>query len=199
MTLSELAVQEYEDLSRKLKINFTPAYPGVLVRVLPKEHMSAGGIVLPDTKQNKPIYEGIVLRTYPPKRLKLDSGKWITMDSGLSLGDHILFAHWSGEPVPWLRDALGAKAVENEDYRLIPARGFLSLVGMKDGGEPFLILNYEKETVDQKLKEILTDLYTSGKEDNPFEDEAVAKAIVKIKKEFDILVAQKASKTISGE
>lgn len=195
MTLSELAISEYEDLSRKLKINYTPMYPAVLVRVLPKEHISVGGLWLPDTKQNKPIYEGIVLRVYPPKRIQLDSGKWITMDSGLAMGDHILFPHWSGEAVPWLRDALGAKAGEDEEYRAIPARGMLSLAGMKESGEPFLKLNYEKESVDVKLKAILDELidvdWLNGSMD-------LSEAIDKIKKEFDIQVKVKASKTVSG-
>ena len=198
MTLAEHAIQEYEDLERKVKINFQPMYPGVLIRVLPKEHISQGGIWLPDAKQqNKPIYEGIVLRTYNPYRLKLDNGKWVTMVAGVDPGDHILFPHWSGEPVPWLRGASGPTSAEDEEYRIIPARGFLSLVGMKDGGEPFLILNYEKESVDQKLRTILVDLYNDAVEGEPSEA-AFDHTISMIKKEFDIFVKVKASKTTSG-
>ena len=197
MTLAEHAIQEYEDLERKVKINFQPMYPGVLIRVLPKEHISQGGIWLPDAKQqNKPIYEGIVLRTYNPYRLKLDNGKWVTMVAGVDPGDHILFPHWSGEPVPWLRGASGPTSADDEEYRIIPARGFLSLVGMKDGGEPFLILNYEKESVDVKIRKIIEDkcIYVLGI-DSVIDINAV---IADIKKEFDIFVKVKASKTTSG-
>lgn len=188
MTLVEAAIKEYEDLG----INFQPLYPAVLVRVLPKEHMQ-GGIWLTDSKQNKPVYEGIVLRTYPPKRIKLDSSKWLTMDSGLSMGDHILFPHWSGEPVPWLRNILASKSVEAEEYRVIPARGLLSLAGMRDSGEPYLIVNYERESLDAKLKEILQQ--HDPDQGTCLDDEQV---IELIKKEFDIIVKVKASKTVSG-
>jgi co-chaperonin GroES (HSP10) len=203
MTLAELAIQEYEDLSRKLKIRYQPLYPTVLIRVLPKEHMQ-GGLWLPDTKQNKPVYEGIVLRVYPPKRIQLDSGKWITMDSGLSVGDHILFPHWSGESVPWLREALSAKDVADEEYRLIPARGLLSLAGMRDSGEPYLILNYEKESVDEKLALLLNKVYADAWDAGRFstgdlQEDSVAHAIEQIKKDFDILVKVKASQTTSGD
>jgi co-chaperonin GroES (HSP10) len=45
---------------------FTPIHPFVLVRVLPKDMVSEGGIVLPNERQNKPVHEGIVLETYRP-------------------------------------------------------------------------------------------------------------------------------------
>lgn len=194
MTLKELAISEYEDLEKRLKINFQTLYPAILVRVLPKEHITAGGLWLPDTKQNKPIYEGIVLRVYPPKRIKLDSGKWITMDAGLEVGDHIAFPHWSGESVPWLVAALPACDPADEEYRAIPARGILSLAGMKDSGEPYLILNYEKESVDEKLRAIL-----SQHDQDQCTCLDTDQVIALIKKEFDILVKVKASRTVSGE
>jgi co-chaperonin GroES (HSP10) len=187
--LVEAVLEEYKALG----IGFEPLYPAVLIRVLPKEHMTHGGLWLPDTKQNKPIYEGIVLRTYPPKRIKLDDGSWRTMDSGLEVGDHICFPHWSGEAVPWLRNQLSAKDIHDEEYRLIPARGLLSLAGMKDSGEPYLIVNYTKESVDNKLKEILQQ--HDPDQGTCLDDEQV---IELIKQEFDIIVKVKASKTVSG-
>ena len=43
-----------------------PNPPYILVRVLPKEHITEGGIILPETDQNKPVYEGIVIETWRP-------------------------------------------------------------------------------------------------------------------------------------
>ena len=196
--LVEAVLEEYKALG----IGFEPLYPTILVRVLPKEHMTHGGLWLPDTKQNKPIYEGIVLSIYPPKRFQTDSGKWLTMTSGLYIGDHICFPHWSGEPVPWLRDILSAKDIHDEEYRLIPARGLLSLAGMQDSGEPYLILNYIKDTVDSKLRLILQDIYDEGwgdgREPGSEDKSFFENKIQQIKKEFDIIVKVKASKTVSG-
>ncbi len=198
MTLVEMVIKEYEDL----KVNFQPLYPAILVRVLPKEHMQ-GGLWLPDTKQNKPVYEGIVLRVYPPKRIQLDNGKWITMDSGLEIGQHILFPHWSGEQVPWLRDALKSTTADKEEYRIIPARALLSLAGMRDSGEPYLVVNRILESVDDKLDAILHNVYNDGYRDG-IHTKMVGYDLIKkirenIKKEFDILVKVEASVTTSGE
>lgn len=200
MTLAELALQEFKDRN----INFQPMYPAVVVRVLPKEHMS-GSLWLPDTAQNKPVYEGIVIRSYPPKRTKLDSGKYITLESGLEPGDHILFPHWSGEAIPWLPDKDSPNSFE--EYRAIPARGPLSLAGMKDSGEPFLIINKELESVEKKLFKMLvrivppSDILAVKDTTLYFKQvsEDINTIIEDIKKEFDIFVKVKASVTISGE
>src|SRR6266702_3318365 len=60
----------------------TPLYPYLLTRVLPKEHITPGGLVLPETDQNKILYEGIVIATWQPydeiRKKKLGDGSEIT-------------------------------------------------------------------------------------------------------------------------
>jgi len=60
--LSECAAEIYLRGGQRL----TPMPPFVLVRVIPKELTTAGGIIIPDQRQNKPAAEGIVLETYAP-------------------------------------------------------------------------------------------------------------------------------------
>lgn len=184
-TLAELALEEFH----KRSVNFQPLYPAVLVRVLPKEKVSDSGLIyLPDEKVNKPIYEGIVLRTYLPHTM-VWKGKHITLTSGLEVGDHVLFPHWSGEPVPGLHDE--SNTLANEEYRLIPAKSFLGSAGIQEAGEILGTLTYEKESVRDKLKALVTQ--TAMVDDNNsdlFFDRLFA--------EFDILVKVKASRTHSG-
>jgi len=60
----------------------------VLVRILEQEHMTPGGLVLPETAQEKPM-EGIVEAV----------GSEDEMISDLAVGDKILFAKYSGTEV----------------------------------------------------------------------------------------------------
>src|SRR5476651_1845038 len=45
---------------------FKPMRPWVLVRVLPKEHTTPGGIILAEKEQNKIAYEGLVIEVWEP-------------------------------------------------------------------------------------------------------------------------------------
>lgn len=123
--VAELALKTYADTG----ITITPLFPAVLVRVLPPPTKSASGLILfaeTTTQGNhNPVYEGIVLRPYPPKKT-VYKGKEILLDSGLKVGDHICFPHWAGEPV---------KGLDDDRYRLVPAKGILSEVGRQDAGE----------------------------------------------------------------
>lgn len=164
--LAELILEEYESK----KVNFQPLYPAVMVRILPKRKITAEGVILTDQANHKVAYEAIVIRTYTPKKIKVNN-KVILMDSDLVPGDHILFPHWSGEGyIPGLNDIHASDLMklggEGQDYRLIPARGAVSLAGHKEAGEPYLKLVRETESVRDKLNLILklhnNDMY--GKE-----------------------------------
>jgi len=104
-------------------------FPKVLIRVLPKEQ-KRGEIWLPDGReQNKPTWEGIVLKTYKPfyQKIFLTEARWVKDDPDPEVrytqkvecqfkpGDHILFPYIAfGEvPVNWLDGGKG-------DYRAIP-------------------------------------------------------------------------------
>lgn len=60
--LAELATKELQEK----EIDVEPLFPRILVRLVPKEQ-TKGGILLPGgNQQNKPVHEGIVLKTYKP-------------------------------------------------------------------------------------------------------------------------------------
>jgi chaperonin GroES len=75
-------------------MNFRPLHDRVLVRRLGNEETSAGGIIIPDTAQEKPM-EGQILAV--GTGLRTDSGKLIPLD--VKKGDKVLFGKWSGTEV----------------------------------------------------------------------------------------------------
>lgn len=83
-----------------------PLPPKIIVRVLPKEHRTSSGIILPGNVQNKPVYEGIVLETWKSyeetRRVKEDGGYsdiYIQHKCSVKIGDRVLFAHFEGQPL----------------------------------------------------------------------------------------------------
>jgi chaperonin GroES len=71
-----------------------PLQDRVIVRRIESEQKTAGGIIIPDTAQEKP-QEGEVVAVGPGARD--DSGKLITPD--VKKGDRVLFGKWSGTEV----------------------------------------------------------------------------------------------------
>ena len=75
-------------------MKFRPLHDRVLVRRVEEEEKSAGGIIIPDTAQEKPM-EGTVLAIGPGARD--EQGKLVPMD--VEVGDRVLFGKWSGNEV----------------------------------------------------------------------------------------------------
>ncbi len=75
-------------------MNFRPLQDRVVVRRLDGEAKTAGGIIIPDTAQEKPM-EGEIVAAGPGARD--DSGKLAPLD--VKAGDRILFGKWSGTEV----------------------------------------------------------------------------------------------------
>ena len=75
-------------------MKFRPLHDRVLVERVEQEEKTAGGIILPDTAQEKPM-EGKV--TAAGSGAKDDSGKVTPLD--VKKGDRILFGKWSGTEV----------------------------------------------------------------------------------------------------
>ena len=71
-----------------------PLHDRVLVRRLGSEEKTAGGIIIPDTAQEKP-QEGKVISTGPG--LRDEDGKYIKLD--VKKGDRVLYGKWSGTEV----------------------------------------------------------------------------------------------------
>ena len=75
-------------------MNFRPLHDRVLVRRVTTEEKTAGGIIIPDTAQEKP-QEGEVISVGSGARA--DDGKVTPLD--VKAGDRILFGKWSGTEV----------------------------------------------------------------------------------------------------
>jgi len=75
-------------------MNFKPLHDRVLVRRVQSEEKTAGGIIIPDTAQEKPM-EGEVLEVGSGARD--ETGKLVSPD--VKKGDKILFGKWSGTEV----------------------------------------------------------------------------------------------------
>jgi len=75
-------------------MNFRPLHDRVLVRRVQSDEKTPGGIIIPDTAQEKPM-EGEVLEVGSGARD--ESGKLVPLD--VKKGDKILFGKWSGTEV----------------------------------------------------------------------------------------------------
>jgi chaperonin GroES len=73
---------------------FRPLHDRVLVRRVKEEEKTKGGIIIPDTAQEKP-QEGEIIAVGPGGRD--EAGKLIELD--VKVGDRILFGKWSGTEV----------------------------------------------------------------------------------------------------
>ena len=75
-------------------MNFRPLHDRVVVKALDAEEKTAGGIIIPDTAQEKPM-QGKVVAVGPGGRG--DDGKLVKPD--VKKGDVILYGKWSGTEV----------------------------------------------------------------------------------------------------
>ena len=75
-------------------MKFRPLHDRVLVRRVEQEAKTTGGIIIPDTAQEKPM-EGEVIAAGPGARG--DDGKMHPLD--LKTGDRVLFGKWSGTEI----------------------------------------------------------------------------------------------------
>ena len=75
-------------------MKFRPLHDRVVVRRVDSEEKTAGGIIIPDTAQEKPM-EGEVLAVGPGARN--EKGEVVALD--VKAGDRILFGKWSGSEV----------------------------------------------------------------------------------------------------
>lgn len=79
-----------ENMATKLQ----PLGDRILVKPIPREDVTKGGIVLPDTAKEKP-QEGKVLATGPGKMT--DDGKRIPLD--VKAGDTVIYAKYGGTEI----------------------------------------------------------------------------------------------------
>ncbi len=76
------------------KMKFRPLHDRVVVRRVDSEEKTAGGIILPDTAQEKPS-EGEIVAIGSGARD--EAGKLVPLD--VAKGDIVLFGKWSGTEI----------------------------------------------------------------------------------------------------
>ena len=75
-------------------MKFRPLHDRVVVRRISAEHKTLGGIIIPDTAQEKP-QQGEVIAVGPGARD--EQGRIVPLD--VKAGDTVLFGKWSGTEV----------------------------------------------------------------------------------------------------
>jgi len=84
----------FQTVTETISMKFRPLHDRVLVRRVESEQKTAGGIIIPDTAQEKPM-EGKVIAVGTGH--KADDGTVTKLD--VKKGDKILFGKWSGTEV----------------------------------------------------------------------------------------------------
>jgi chaperonin GroES len=75
-------------------MKFRPLHDRVVVRRLKQDEKTAGGIIIPDTAQEKPM-EGEIIAAGPGARN--EQGQLVALD--VKIGDRVLLGKWSGTEV----------------------------------------------------------------------------------------------------
>ena len=95
-------------------MSFRPLHDRVLVRRVEAEEKTAGGIIIPDTAQEKPA-EGVIVSV--GSGTKAEDGKITPLD--VKAGDKVLFGKWSGTEVK----------LDGEDLIIMKESDILGIVG----------------------------------------------------------------------
>ena len=95
-------------------MKFRPLHDRVVVRRVDSEEKTAGGIIIPDTAQEKPM-EGEVIAAGNGARD--DSGNVVALD--VKAGDRILFGKWSGTEVK----------IDGEDLLIMKESDIMGVIG----------------------------------------------------------------------
>ena len=75
-------------------MKFRPLHDRVVVRRVEQDSKTSGGIIIPDTAQEKPM-EGEIIAAGPGARN--ENGQLVALD--VKVGDRVLFGKWSGTEV----------------------------------------------------------------------------------------------------
>jgi len=100
-------------------MKFRPLHDRVVVRRVESEEKTAGGIIIPDTAQEKP-QEGEIIAVGPGARD--ETGKLVPLD--VKVGDRILFGKWSGTEVK----------IDSEDLLIMKESDVMGVIEGKAAG-----------------------------------------------------------------
>lgn len=101
-------------------MNFRPLHDRVLVRRLDEEEKTAGGIIIPDTAKEKPMWGEVVAVGSGHKD---EDGKVTALD--VAAGDEILFGKWSGTDVK----------IDGDELLIMKESDILGIVEAKKGAK----------------------------------------------------------------
>ena len=99
-------------------MKFRPLHDRVVIRRVDEETKTAGGIIIPDSAQEKP-QEGEVVAVSPG--IRGDDGKVHALD--LKTGDRVLFGKWSGNEV----------TLDGEDLLIMKESDVMAVIETKTG------------------------------------------------------------------
>lgn len=186
--LFDLAQRMYKSFHRRI----TPIYPWVLVRVLPKEQQ-LGRIWVPES-QNKVIYEGLVLETWQPFWRSFSKDAYDPneeqlerfFESDLKPGDHVLFPHFEGMPVPYLNEE------EKDAYRLVRESN-----SKDEKCEIYGKLEYQ-EPIEEQLREQFTEYFLMKPRSLGYTSISIDNFISGLLKDFYVVRKTAEPRTTSG-
>jgi chaperonin GroES len=95
-------------------MKLTPLHDRVLVKRVDQEEKTAGGIIIPDTAQEKPLEGEIVAAGSGARR---DDGAIVPLD--VKVGDRILFGKWAGTEVK----------IDGDDLLIMKESDLLGVIG----------------------------------------------------------------------
>jgi chaperonin GroES len=101
--------------------SFRPLHDRVLVKRVKEEEKTRGGIIIPDTAQEKP-QEGEVIGVGPGARD--EDGERIPLD--VKVGDRILFGKWSGTEVK----------IDGEELLIMKESDIMGIIETKKAKKP---------------------------------------------------------------
>ncbi len=97
-------------------MGFRPLHDRVMVKRVGQEEKTSGGIIIPETAQEKPM-EGEVVSVGSGTRT--DDGKILALD--VKPGDRILFGKWSGTEVK----------IDGQDYLIMKESDIMGIIEVK--------------------------------------------------------------------
>jgi chaperonin GroES len=101
-------------------MKFRPLHDRVVVRRIEAEQKTAGGIIIPETAQEKP-QQGEIVAVGPGARN--DKGELIALD--VKEGDRVLFGKWSGTEVK----------IDGEDLLIMKESDIMGVITSAQGGK----------------------------------------------------------------
>lgn len=107
-----------EELRVEAPAEIEPVYPFNLVYIVGQSGRH-GRIITPE-KHNKVLYEALVIQSHRPKMVATKTGGSKVAESPVVPGQHVLFQHYKGAPVPM--DNFGG------DFRLIADEDFVGIL-----------------------------------------------------------------------